>query len=344
MTAEPSEPLDLAALRRDWVELPTLGDLIVRRAAHGPETDAIVFPESRETGRRPARRLARHGAIAARARHRARRDGRDPDAEHARLPARALRLRARRREGAARQRPLQGLRARLRARERRRGRRRHHGRGLRLRRLRAAPDRGDGTAPAAPPSPDPARLVLAGRVPRPRRLRGRRRGRGRRRRSAPARVGARPRRRDPDVHVRNDRPPEGLPDHARGARADRDQRRPPLRPHGRRPVLGSAALLPHGRPAPADRHALGGRRVPHHDALRGGPRAAPDRRRAEHVHLPVLPDDHPEPDPPSRLRRRRPLDRPRAARHRARRVAPRGRAALRRPGRHLVRAARKPAA
>ena len=50
MTAEPSEPLDLAALRRDWVELPTLGDLVVRRAAHGPETDAIVFPESRETG------------------------------------------------------------------------------------------------------------------------------------------------------------------------------------------------------------------------------------------------------------------------------------------------------
>ncbi len=50
MTAEPSEPLDLAALRRDWVELPTLGDLIVRRAAHGPETDAVVFPESRETG------------------------------------------------------------------------------------------------------------------------------------------------------------------------------------------------------------------------------------------------------------------------------------------------------
>lgn len=42
--------MDLTALRRDWVEVPTLGDLIVRRAAHGPGTDALVFPESRESG------------------------------------------------------------------------------------------------------------------------------------------------------------------------------------------------------------------------------------------------------------------------------------------------------
>jgi fatty-acyl-CoA synthase len=41
---------ELDALRRDWVEVPTLGDLVVRRAALGPETDAIVFPDHRESG------------------------------------------------------------------------------------------------------------------------------------------------------------------------------------------------------------------------------------------------------------------------------------------------------
>jgi acyl-CoA synthetase (AMP-forming)/AMP-acid ligase II len=41
----------LDALRRDWVEVPTLGDLVVRRAGLGPETDAVVFPHSRESGR-----------------------------------------------------------------------------------------------------------------------------------------------------------------------------------------------------------------------------------------------------------------------------------------------------
>jgi fatty-acyl-CoA synthase/long-chain acyl-CoA synthetase len=40
----------LETLRRDWVEVPTLGDLVVRRAARWPETDAVVFPERRETG------------------------------------------------------------------------------------------------------------------------------------------------------------------------------------------------------------------------------------------------------------------------------------------------------
>ena len=40
----------LQTLRRDWVEVPTLGDLVVRRAALWPETDAVVFPERRETG------------------------------------------------------------------------------------------------------------------------------------------------------------------------------------------------------------------------------------------------------------------------------------------------------
>ena len=36
--------------RTDWVAIPTLGDLIVRRAAAAPDRDAIVFPEVRETG------------------------------------------------------------------------------------------------------------------------------------------------------------------------------------------------------------------------------------------------------------------------------------------------------
>ncbi len=36
--------------RTDWVAIPTLGDLIVRRAAMAPDRDAIVFPEERETG------------------------------------------------------------------------------------------------------------------------------------------------------------------------------------------------------------------------------------------------------------------------------------------------------
>jgi acyl-CoA synthetase (AMP-forming)/AMP-acid ligase II len=41
----------LETLRCDWVEVPTLGDLVVRRAALGPETDALVFPDRRESGK-----------------------------------------------------------------------------------------------------------------------------------------------------------------------------------------------------------------------------------------------------------------------------------------------------
>ena len=41
----------LETLRQDWVEVPTLGDLVVRRAARGPDTDALVFPDRRESGR-----------------------------------------------------------------------------------------------------------------------------------------------------------------------------------------------------------------------------------------------------------------------------------------------------
>jgi acyl-CoA synthetase (AMP-forming)/AMP-acid ligase II len=43
--------MELEALRQDWVEVPTLADLVVRRAALGPDTDAIVFLDQRESGR-----------------------------------------------------------------------------------------------------------------------------------------------------------------------------------------------------------------------------------------------------------------------------------------------------
>jgi acyl-CoA synthetase (AMP-forming)/AMP-acid ligase II len=45
-----SETAEPAALRHDWIEVPTLGDLVVRRAAVGPGTDALVFPWRRESG------------------------------------------------------------------------------------------------------------------------------------------------------------------------------------------------------------------------------------------------------------------------------------------------------
>ncbi|MCY3952055.1 MAG: hypothetical protein OXG69_05855, partial [bacterium] len=32
---------------REWVEVTTFGDLIVRAAARHPESDAVVFPETR---------------------------------------------------------------------------------------------------------------------------------------------------------------------------------------------------------------------------------------------------------------------------------------------------------
>ena len=40
----------MEVLRRDWVEVPTLGDLVVRQAVRWPDTDAVVFPDRRETG------------------------------------------------------------------------------------------------------------------------------------------------------------------------------------------------------------------------------------------------------------------------------------------------------
>ena len=242
MTAEPSEPLDLAALRRDWVELPTLGDLIVRRAAHGPETDAIVFPESRETGAAllgasldTARSLLglgiRPGATVAILMPNT------PDFLHV-----FFGCRARRREGAARQRPLQGLRARLRAQEARRGRRRHHGRGLRLRRLRAALN--EATAPRPPLLRH--LILLATSSPD-----------GYLNRAAFAAAGggmdaADVERLRESVRVRDvailmytsgtTAAPEGLPDHARGARADHDQRRAAA--SASRPATGSGTRCP----------------------------------------------------------------------------------------------------
>ena len=39
---------------RQWVEVTTLGDLIVRAAARHPDSDAVVFPDERHSVRLPA--------------------------------------------------------------------------------------------------------------------------------------------------------------------------------------------------------------------------------------------------------------------------------------------------
>jgi fatty-acyl-CoA synthase len=43
------EPAPVEGASLDWVEVPTVGDLLVRRAGLFPESDAVVFPEARET-------------------------------------------------------------------------------------------------------------------------------------------------------------------------------------------------------------------------------------------------------------------------------------------------------
>lgn len=50
MSAVPSRPPRTAAVRNaDWIELTTVGDLLVRAAAGRPDADALVFPDARQT-------------------------------------------------------------------------------------------------------------------------------------------------------------------------------------------------------------------------------------------------------------------------------------------------------
>ena len=285
MTAEPSEPLDLAALRRDWVELPTLGDLIVRRAAHRPRR------RTRSSSPRAARPAPPCSA---------------PRSTRARS---LLGLGIGRGDTVAILMPncldfvhvlfgcaLVGVRAllvnaRYKAHElayvletRRRGRDRDDGPGLRVRRLRAAPDRGD----RRPARRSSRHLILLGAsspdgLPRPRRLR-----------APPAtrvtledvRACAQ------SVRVRDvailmytsgtTANPKGclITHEALVRTADGDR----ASASGSRRTSGSGIRCRSSTWAACScclAHALGRRRVPEHDALRAGRRAAADRRRAD---------------------------------------------------------------
>ena len=61
----------------EWVEVSTIGDVLVRAAARWPDKEAIVFPGERRTyGEQSRRRRSASRALAARARASARRAGR----------------------------------------------------------------------------------------------------------------------------------------------------------------------------------------------------------------------------------------------------------------------------
>ena len=198
-----------------------------RRARPGGAT--LARPDRRGVPRPPpddggaARGVVPRRTRAARARRPPGRATRDRRAELRRVPRGALRRRAARRRGRHGERPLPRDRARLRLRRRGARRRPHERRARRRGRLRRAHPGGDGRGTLGPGGGH-ARGELARGVRRPGRARpprgdGRRRG-GRR----GCRPRARPRRRDHDVHVRHDRPAQGLPADARGDRPHRARR------------------------------------------------------------------------------------------------------------------------
>ena len=110
-------------------------------------------------------------------------------------------------------------------------------------RLRRAPPRRDPER-AERPARGHARGEPARGVRRPGGARPARRDRRRRDDRRGGRPRPRPGRRDHDVHVRDDRPAEGLPADARGDRPHEPGDGHPVRPHRRRRVVGPAADVP----------------------------------------------------------------------------------------------------
>ncbi len=134
----PAPPAESPQQLRDWIELTTIGDLLVRAAALRPDADAVVFPEQRQTyGEVLASAEAFARSLAAL--------GIERGETVAVLMPNCLEYvhtlfgcAIARRARAARQRPLQGARARVRAPRRRRSGDRDDRPDLRVRRLRAA--------------------------------------------------------------------------------------------------------------------------------------------------------------------------------------------------------------
>ena len=152
----------------------------------------------------------------------------------------------------------------------------------------------------------PARRDRGARLPRRGRLRAWRRRSARAGDRRCRRRGRDPRRRDPDVHLRHERPPEGMPPESRGGRphGGRDGRALPA--DERRRVVVPAAALSHERRAAARRHPH--RRLPArvHDRLRAGCRAASARTGTSDLPLRHLPDRQPGADRSPRPRDDRP--------------------------------------